>query len=193
MGNKILLNQDKLEIFYQKFGSENFKLQSEMAEDYGKKVLELYHRSIDFIYKTITAIGLVAGFGFTALGYVKNTILFSSGEILLFGAIAIGIWTVQRIYLDEIRNLDKFYKKVKDHFHERNIIFELKLNKALSNDLYDQDINEIQNKDKELISILNGPEVKVDRENKFLPRIIWIIFFIFVSGSVFILSSFVSC
>ena len=59
MSEKINLNQKKLEIFYEQFGSNNLRLQSEMEEDYGKKFLELYYKSIDFIYKTIATVGIL--------------------------------------------------------------------------------------------------------------------------------------
>lgn len=96
MDENVDLNQEKLELFYNEFGSVNFRSQSEIAKDYEKKTFKLYFKSIDFIYKTLTIIGIVAGFGFTAIGHVKNSIMFIIGEALFFSAIAVGIWATQK-------------------------------------------------------------------------------------------------
>lgn len=185
--------QENLEKFYEQFGSSRFRLQSEMAQDRGKRLLELYYRSLDFIYKTITTIGIVAGFGFTAIGYIKNDILFIAGEAFLFGSIAFGIWATQKIYLKEIDNLENLFSKVKGNFSEYTALFELKLNKATNNKtLTTDDIKELQSKDRELLAILIGsPEAKKDKKDLDLfPRIIWALFALFIIGGLLLLSSF---
>ena len=121
---------ENLEKFYEQFGSSRFRLQSEMAQDRGRRLLELYYRSIDFIYKTITTIGVIAGFGLTALGYVRSPVLFVVGESFLFGAIAFGIWATQKIYLREIENLEGLFSKIRVNFSEYVTLFEFKLKKA---------------------------------------------------------------
>lgn len=193
MNDKINLNQEKLELFYEQFGSKNFHLQSEMAEDHGKKTLDLYHRSIDFIYKTITIIGIVAGFGFTALNYVKNDLLFIIGEGLLFAAIAVGIWATQKIYLGERKNFDDFYSKIKRHFKEWYELFKPVFDKAIKNDITRSDITNLQNKEWELVSILSdSPEIEKDRKD-ILSGIVWAIFGLFIAGGAMLLISFLIC
>lgn len=193
MNKKVNLNQERLEMFYEQFGSKSFQLQSEMGEDFGKRSLTLFYKSVDFVYNIVTTVGIVAGFGFTALGFVKNIFLFAIGEVLLFGAISFGIWAIQKIYLSEKSNFDKFYSKIRLHFSERNALFESIFNKALSNNLVSDDFKHLQDKDKELISILtDSPEVKKDRKDILTP-IIWTIFILFVVGSLLLISSFLFC
>lgn len=193
MSKKINLNQERLEMFYEQFGSKSFQLQSEMGEDFGKRSLTLFYKSVDFVYNIVTTVGIVAGFGFTALGFVKNIFLFAIGEVLLFGAISFGIWAIQKIYLSEKSNFDKFYSKIRLHFSERNALFESIFNKALSNNLMSDDFKYLQDKDKELISILtDSPEVEKDRKDILAP-IIWTIFILFVVGSLLLISSFLFC
>lgn len=193
MNQTIHMNQENLEKFYEQFGSKRFHLQSEMAQDRGKKLLELYYRSIDFIYKTITTIGIVTGFGFTAFGYVKNIVLFIAGEAFLFGAIAFGIWATQKIYLREIENLENLFSKIRGNFSEYTTLFESKLNKATNDKtLTANDIKELQNKDRELLAILTeSPEAEKDqKELDLFPRIIWALFTLFIIGGSLLLSSF---
>lgn len=194
MNQKIDMNiQENLEKFYEKFGSSRFRLQSDMAQDRGKRLLELYYRSIDFIYKTITTIGIIAGFGFTALGYVKSSILFIAGEAFLLGAIAFGIWATQKIYLREINNLENLFSKIRTNFSEYTALFEPKLNKATTDKFITaDDIKELQDKDRELLAILReSPETKKDqKEMDLFPRIVWGLFTIFIIGGLLLLSSF---
>ncbi|MCG2688700.1 hypothetical protein L6250_03670 [Candidatus Parcubacteria bacterium] len=190
MNEKIDLNQEKLEMFYEQFGSKNFRLQSEMLGDLGDKMLDLFFKSVDFIYKMITTIGIVAGFGFTAIGYVKNEIFFTLGEVLLFSAIAIGIWTTQKIYLSERKNLDVFYSKIKSHFSERNDLFIPIFEKAQNDNLTRDDMNNLMDKDKELLLILkDNPETEKNRKD-ILSLIIWSILILFVAGVLLLIFSF---
>jgi len=186
------MNQENLEKFYEQFGSERFRLQSEMSREHGKRLLDLYYRSVDFIYKTITTIGIVAGFGFTAFGHVRNTLLFIVGEGFLFGAIAFGIWATQKIYLNEIKNLNGLFSKIRSNFSEYTTLLEAKLNKAANNNITAEDIMELQNKDRELLVTLRGsPEVEKDRRQLDLfHSIVWTFFALFIVGGLFLLSSF---
>lgn len=184
---------ENLEKFYEQFGSSRFRLQSEMAQERGRRLLELYYRSIDFIYKTITTIGIIAGFGFTALGYVKNITLFVVGELFLFSAIAFGIWATQKIYLKEIENLEGLFSKIRVNFSKYVTLFESKLKKATDDKtLTTEDIKELQEKDRELLKILQeSPETEKDKQEMDLfPRIVWTIFSLFVVGVLPLLASF---
>lgn len=188
------MNQENLEKFYDHFGSKRFLLQSEMARERSKRLLELYYRSTDFIYKTITTIGIVAGFGFTALSHVRNVFLFTTGEGVLLSTIALGIWATQKIYLNEIKNLEGLYTRIRTNFSEYTVLFEMTLAKAQSSVLPLSDIRALQQKDRELLAILqDSPEGKKDRRelDSFLPHIIWAIFVLFVVGGLLLLLSFI--
>lgn len=190
MSEKINLNSDKLKAFYEQFGSSSFRLQSEMSKDYGKKYLTLFYKSVDSIYHIVTTIGIVAGFGFTALGYIENNVLFIFGEILLFSAIGVGIWAIQKIYISERKNFEGLHSKINLYFSERNDLFKLVFNRATANNLTSDDVNQIQVKDRELLDILkNSPEVEKDRKDILTP-VVRAIFILFVVGGALLLLSF---
>lgn len=191
MSEKINLNQEKLEMFCEQFGSSNFRLQSKMAEDYGKTTLDLYFKSVDFVYKIATTIGVIAGFGFVGLGYVKSMALFIFGEMLLFAAIAVGIWSVQKIYLSEKADLDSLYSKIRTHFREYNDLFDrIFYNKALKNDFSKNEIQQLMDKGRELLGILRDEGDKIQQSPLiFITRLILILF---TFGTFSILLSFIS-
>lgn len=180
----------KIENFYKHFGSGSFRLQSEMAEDWGKKSMDLYFKSIDFIYKIVSTIGVIAGFGFIGLGYVGSIYNFIFGEALLFSAMIIGVWSVPKIYFDEKSDLDKLYSKIRTHFHGYNDLFDSIFHKAQEVGFSRDELNKLINKDKELLKILKD---ETDNKKK-PPHVIFIIHLIiafFVCGTLSILLSFI--
>ena len=65
-------------------------------------------RVLDFIYRVITIMGLVIGFGFTALPKVNNLTIFLIGQgVLLMSIIFTLIW-IKKNFLDEIKNYRKW-------------------------------------------------------------------------------------
>lgn len=194
MDEKINLNQETLKIFYEQFGSKNFNLQQEISKDFGEKILNLYYKSIDFIYKTITTIGIIAGFGFTAMSHIKSYTLFITGEGFLLSAIAVGIWAIQSIYLKERNNLDKFYGKIKKNFWEWYEVFKPAFDKASKGELVKDDIVALRKKEWELVSIFtnNRSDFEEGRKDN-LPIIIRVIFCLFIIGGTALLLSFITC
>lgn len=90
-------------------GKEKLRLQNKAAYDYDfqtlKEVIDKHEsvreNFIRYTYQIITAIGVVAGFGFTAISFVKIIYLFILGEALLLTAMAIGMRFVKRAFLDD--------------------------------------------------------------------------------------------
>jgi hypothetical protein len=74
---------------------------------------------IPYIYQLITAIGVVAGFGFAGLPFVKSTLLFILGEALLFVAIAMGMRFVKRAFLDDTQLYANIIQELNDVMEER--------------------------------------------------------------------------
>lgn len=60
---------------------------------------EVRERAVKYTYQLITAIGVVAGFGFTAISSVKVVPLFILGELLLLGAMAFGMKFIKRVFI----------------------------------------------------------------------------------------------
>ena len=76
--------------------------------------------------------GVVAGFGFTGLGYVEHRSLFIVGEFFLLVAIFMGLLWTQKIYRANLRNSDEEVSRVKGIFSERYSVFKKIYDKALS-------------------------------------------------------------
>ena len=85
MNDEIEFEDKEVDEFYERFGGTKFALQSEVARAYGDRKIDIYFKSIGFAATVISTIGIIAGFGFTAFGYVESRFLFFVGEgILLF-------------------------------------------------------------------------------------------------------------
>ena len=67
----IQMTDENIEIL-QKMSSDFHRLYAEAMKEYGEKELKLIDDTLNFAYRMIQVIGLVAGFGFTALGLVKQ-------------------------------------------------------------------------------------------------------------------------
>lgn len=184
----IHLDQDGLEKFYQEFGAKDFELQSKIAESFGGAFLDLYFKSVNFIYRIITVIGVIAGFGFTALGFVDNFWIFMAGELLLLSAIALGLYRTQQIYFTEAHHLWQEHEKISKHFEERNKIFDQIFHRAVAGSISTEDIRGLLEKDKELLTVFRG---MLDSSGiKPIKKMVnWILVF-FMAGSAVLLISF---
>jgi len=189
MNEEMNLNRDGIGQFYQDFGHSNFKLQSDIAKEFGDKQIDLYFKSIDFLYKLISSVGVIAGFGFVAIPFVNNIWVFIIGEGLLFTAIGIGLYSIQMIYGGELESLTAEYNKIEQHFDQRNKMFRKILEeKVLKGKLVLEDLRQLLSKDKELISIINSQQSNNNRKNV-VKIIVYPIFGLFIVGTILILIS----
>jgi len=132
MGKEIIMSDQEWDIFYESQGSRYFKLESEILSAHGENQKNLLYKILNSTTKLIQVIGVVAGFGFTGLGYVKNLPLFFAGEFLLFVAIFIGLFWTQKIYKSNFTNTNKEVERVKEIFKDRFNVFKQIYDKALS-------------------------------------------------------------
>src|SRR5688500_6085616 len=100
------MTEQEFDEFIQKESSRFLKLETEIMEAYGKEQMTLFYKILDFTYKILTVIGLVAGFGFTALSSVQNIFAFTAGEAFLLSAIIYGLYRIQKIYSDNLDSLE---------------------------------------------------------------------------------------
>jgi hypothetical protein len=121
--DNISLNQEQFEEFYENFGSQNFQLQSKVLEEVGTRQIDIYFKSIGFATTVIATIGLIAGFGFTALGYVDSPCFFFIGEALLIGGIFYGLFWIQQTYQGEYKSMEAESKKLRAFYETRNAKF----------------------------------------------------------------------
>lgn len=162
---------------------------SESMKEYGEKELKLIDDTLNFGYKIIQTIGIIAGFGFTAIGYVKNIYLFVLGEGVLFCSIIFGVNKIRQIYSNNLNSIQSFGAKIGAIFKEKSDIFQ----EAILGTVKNRMINLITFENK--IAIVDQKFLKIFEPNKksktkknedFLtPLILFLIL-----GGIFLLNSF---
>src|SRR3989344_7391099 len=97
MHEEIEMSSEDWDKFYESQGSQYFRLESEILKAHGDDQKKLLYEILTSTTQLIQVIGVVAGFGFTALGFVENRIFFILGEFFLFVAILVGLLWTQKI------------------------------------------------------------------------------------------------
>lgn len=138
-------------------------MEQEIIGAHGEDQKTLFYKIFDSTTKLIQVIGVVAGFGFTGLGYVEHRSLFITGEFFLLVAIFIGLLWTQKIYRENLKNSDKEVDRVKNIFSERYFVFKKIYDKALS------DIKE--GKEKIEVSVLPINEL-MEKNNNLMEKFI---------------------
>lgn len=150
----IELSEIEFKEFYESFGSSHLKMQGKLLEDLGNKKIDIYFKSIGFTTSVTSVIGIIAGFGFTAFGYIQSTFLFFIGEGLLFAALFYGLLWAQKIYGGEFSSLNADFKKFRDFFDKRNQKFLELFNSALKNHIIsEKKFRELNETDKDSINL----------------------------------------
>jgi hypothetical protein len=186
---KIKFSPEGFQKFYEEIVSKSLKLESEIFSKYGEAEIDLTHKFMDYTYKTLTIIGLIAGFGFAAISRVSNLQFFIVGEIFLFVAIIIGIYWIQHYYGEEIKSLQKASKEIKSIFYPRDKIA-LKILDSFNRGeaILKSDLKVFSNKDRELLNYFN----KEKGSNKAASsKPITFTMILFAAGALLLLSSFV--
>lgn len=183
------------DVFYESQGSRFFKLEQEILGAHGDDQKTLFYKIFDSTTKLIQVIGVVAGFGFTGLGYVEYRPLFIAGEFFLLVAIFIGLLWTQKIYRANLKNSDKEAVRVKNIFKERYSVFKKIYDKAPSDIKEGKEkieisavlMNELMEKDNDLMEKFISKEKKKEEWDP-----LFILMVVFVAGALGILTSFVS-
>lgn len=159
--NNIPMTEANIEIL-QKMSSEFHNLYAEVMEKFGEKELKLIDDVLNFVYKIIQVIGLVAGFGFTGLGLVKQINLFIFGELFLLGSIGYGIYKIKKIYTSNLNAIQKSRNEISETFQEKSQIFQ----EVIPNALKEREMDMVNFRDR-----INTVDTKIlklfsKRENK---------------------------
>jgi hypothetical protein len=182
---EIPLTQDEFEKFHNNFGSAYFKLQGEALEDFGTKKLDLYFKSVGFTSSVTGVIGIVAGFGFTAMDHVQSMFLFIVGEGLLLSALFHGMWWVQQIYTKEFNSINADIRKFRDSFNERNNKYmELYNGWMAKKSISKKSFQELSEMDKKSIDLFKTEEAEIPQTYS------KITYFLGIYGSIVLLTSF---
>lgn len=112
-------------------------LYGEAMKEYGDKELKLIDNVLNFGYKIIQTVGIVVGFGFTAIGYVKNIYLFVSSEGILLLSIVYGVYKIKKIYSENLRSIQSSSDSKSKVFIEKSNIFQEVIPKAVKEKMID--------------------------------------------------------
>jgi hypothetical protein len=185
----IKFSEDEVNEFYERFGGAKFSLQSEVARAYGDHKIDIYFKSVGFAATVIGTIGIIAGFGFTAFGYIQSRLLFFVGEGILLYSILHGLIWVQNIYNGEFRTLDDSQKKHRAYFAERNKLFMEVWNIiSTTKKISPEKLTELVEKDKEALQLFAPKNPAV--EEKPNPIFSKELYYSMIAGSILLVSSF---
>lgn len=173
----------------QQMSSDFHRVYAEAMHEYGEKEIKLIDDTLGFGYKIIQVIGIVAGFGFTALNSVKAPNLFILGEFLFITSIIYGVYQIKKIYSTNLESIQKSSNQKSKVFQEKSKLFQEVITKAVKEQKID--VADFQNKlemvDAKLIKEFTSKPVKPSKdEGKFLNIIILLLMF----GGLFLLASF---
>ena len=131
-GEEIKFSDGTWKEFYENFGSRFFQLESTTLKAHGDDQKKLIYEVFGSSKTLVQTIGVVAGFGFTGLGYVKNLPLFLTGEFFLFFTIFYGLYWGQKAYKTNLESSHAEVIRVKKLFADRYSVFKKIYDKALS-------------------------------------------------------------
>jgi len=173
----------------QQMSSDFHRVYAEAIHEYGEKELKLIDDTLGFGYKMIQVIGIVAGFGFTALGSVKTVNLFILGELLFISSIVYGVYQIKRIYATNLEAIQKSSNQKSQVFQEKSKLFQDVITKAVKERKID--VADFQQRldavDARLISEFTSKPPKTSKnEGRFLDIIVLLL----TLGSLVLLASF---
>jgi hypothetical protein len=158
MNEEIKFSEEEWKEFYEKQGSGYFQLESTILKAHGDDQKKLLYEIFGSTKTLVQTIGVVAGFGFTALSYVENLSLFIFGEFFMFIAILYGLFWTQKSYRSNLKSSISETDKVKSLFADRYVVFKKVYDKALSDVSNGKEIlipksyiSDLQKKDNELM------------------------------------------
>jgi len=172
----------------QQMSHEFHMLYGEAMKEYADKELKLIDDVLNFGYKIIQTVGIVAGFGFTAIGYVKNIYLFVSGEAILLLSIVYGVYKIKKIYSENLSSIQSSSDQKSNVFNEKSLIFQEVILKAVKEKVIDMvDFQaRLDAVDQKLFKEFSpDEEVKIKKNEDFLTPLI---IFLVVGGATLLLS-----
>jgi hypothetical protein len=158
-----------------RINKDGYDVDHKVMSDVISKHENVRERAVKYTYQLITILGLVAGFGFTALSSVKILWLFLTGEALFFMAMAFGMWFVKIAFIDEAKYYANYIERLDNVMGKRLAIFQESADNAMAK------LKEIE---EEELKIFDDAPPKIRSDFTFK-----IILILFILGSISILSS----
>ncbi len=187
----IKLSSEAWDEFYESQGSSYLRLEGETLKAHGEDQKKLLYELFGSSKTLVQTIGVVAGFGFTGLGYVKNLPLFIGGEFFLFVAIFAGLFWTQTAYTSNLKSSLAQVAWLKKLFAERFAVFKKIYDKAMS-DIQDgkeisvprADAAALQKKNNDFLEKFTSQSETSDLKDPFR----WLMVFFAIGGSLILLS-----
>ena len=129
---EIRFNEKEWDEFYKDQGSQFLNLEGETLKAHGDDQKKLLYEIFGSSKTLVQTIGVVAGFGFTGLAYVKILPLFISGEFFMLAAIFAGLLWTQTAYRTNLNSSLNQTAKLKKLFADRFSFFKKIYDKAMA-------------------------------------------------------------
>jgi hypothetical protein len=182
------MTENEFEKFIQKESSRFLKLETEIMETYGKEQLTLFYKILDFTYQILAVVGLVAGFGFTALGSVQYIFAFIAGEAFLLSAIIYGLYRIQKVYSDNLDSLDANKDEIKEAFaNRRNALRVIVESHQTKGEVNKKDGERLIEKNNAILKPFLPKETEKEKEEQSPLKVIMVLF---ILGSILLLAAF---
>jgi hypothetical protein len=183
----IVITKEEWDEIYKTVGSNFLQMEQEIMSAYGNKQLEMYNNILEFVYKMVGTIGIVAGFGFTSVSFVESIYTFYAAELMFFVAMCIGMYWVSRVYQEEYSSLQTSSTKLSKIFRKRaEILGKIVQNYGDTNTISTDQMNELSICDQELLTTFSQ-----EREEQTLETPIPKMIILLSIGGVLLLASYV--
>jgi ABC-type multidrug transport system fused ATPase/permease subunit len=169
---------------------ESNKLWGEIATEYANSSVKLFDDTMKFVYQALTAMGLVAGFGFAGIQGVENICLFFLGELIMFGSMMFGFYRIKIIYTQNSNSVEKMAKDIRRVYEKKAIALgemmkELREKGTL---LEKSNIEKYEESNNEIIELFGiGKEHNVEKDQS---SFITLMLILFIVGFIILLLSF---
>jgi hypothetical protein len=193
---EIKLSEKEWDEFYENQGSHFLKLEGQTLEAHGADQKKLLYEIFGSSKTLVQTIGVVAGFGFTGLAYVKELPLFIIGEFFMLGAIFAGLLWTQTTYRTNLNSSLNQTAGLKKLFADRFSFFKKIYDKAMMDIAAGKEISisksqmvELQKQNNQLLEKFTSESDKSGVS--FSDPFGWLMLFFAIGGS-FLLISFVN-
>src|SRR3990167_5482261 len=97
------------------------ELSAIVAKAYANSSLKLFDDTIRFVYQALTAMSVIAGFGFAGLQSVKTILFFTAGEAIMFIALMYGLYKIKYIYTQESDSIETKSQEIRRTYEKKSI------------------------------------------------------------------------
>lgn len=169
---KIPIDDQGINDLYQLAKDAN-QLFAQVNNEYLKTETKYLDGYLDYSSKVIQIVGILAGFGFTAVSKVQTLWLFILGELLLVGAIVFGLVKTRNIFTSTLKSIPVARKEKAGVVWERNKYLTDVLREATTNGNIPADLQDQLNSHNQ--KMLDAFTLKDDKDDKLQDHLVLMI------------------